>query len=132
MLVRRRFNSRRGEEEKNLKSEMASATGEEEAERGDQTHSLEGGDEFEKDVIYEPEMQIEPLLPPQCGGAPQLPPPRTAAAAAAGGGASPALAPAAVPLLVQPLEKQRETRRFLHESNPPLIRLRTGNGGWLR
>ncbi|KAG6405040.1 hypothetical protein SASPL_132621 [Salvia splendens] len=101
---------------------MASAAEEEEAERGDQTHGLEGGDEFEKDVIYEPEVQIEPLLPPQCGGAPQLPPPQTAAAAA-GGGASPALAPAAaaVRLLVQSLEEQRETRRFLHESVPPLI-----------
>ncbi|KAL1555868.1 hypothetical protein AAHA92_11558 [Salvia divinorum] len=96
---------------------MASAAEEEEAERGDQTHGLEDGDDFEEDVVYKPDVQIEPLLPPQCGGALQFPPPRTAAAAAAGGGASPALAPAAAaPLLVQPLEEQRETRSFLHES----------------
>ncbi|KAG6386843.1 hypothetical protein SASPL_152019 [Salvia splendens] len=110
---------------KKSKSEMAFAAEEEEAERGDQTHDLEGGDGFEKNLIYKPEVQIEPLLPPQCGGAPQLPPPRTAAAAA-GGGASLALAlalapAAAAPLLVQPLEEQRETGRFLHESVPPLI-----------
>ncbi|KAG6383783.1 hypothetical protein SASPL_156450 [Salvia splendens] len=62
---------------------MASAAEEEEAERGDQTHGLEGGDEFEKDVVYKPEVQIEPLLPLQCGGALQLPPPQTATAPAA-------------------------------------------------
>lgn len=91
---------------------MASAAEEEDAERGDQTHSLEGGDDFEKDIIYKPEVQIEPLLPPQSGGALQLPPPRTAAA--------PAPALAVAPLLVQPLEEERETRSrtrfFLHLS----------------
>lgn len=90
-------------------SEVASATEEEETERGDQKHSLESGNDFEKDIIYEPKVQIEPLLPPQSSGALQLPPPRAAAAAA----------PAR--LLMQPPEEKRETRRrtrrlLLHDS----------------
>ncbi|KAG6405195.1 hypothetical protein SASPL_132781 [Salvia splendens] len=37
---------------------MASAAEEEEAELGDQTHGLEGRDEFEKNVIYKPELAV--------------------------------------------------------------------------
>lgn len=89
-------------------SEVASATEEEETERGDQKHSLEGGNDFEKDIIYEPKVQIEPLLPPQSSGALQLPPPRAAAAPAR--------------LLMQPPEEKREIRRrtrrlLLHDSD---------------
>lgn len=92
---------------------MASAAEEEETERGAQKHSLESGNDFEKDIIYEPKVQIEPLLPPQSGGALQLPPPRAAAAAA------PARARAR--LLMQPPEEKRESRRrsrrlLLHDS----------------
>lgn len=86
---------------------MASAAEEEEAESGNQEHSLESRDYFEKDVVYEPEVQIEPLLPPESGGALQFPPPRAAAAAAA---AASAVALALAPLPAHSLEEERETR----------------------
>ena len=61
---------------------MAAAAEVEEAELRDEHTSFEDRDDFEEDVVHEPNAQTEaefPLPPESGGGALRLPPPRAAA-----------------------------------------------------